>query len=357
VADDRRFMNNWPPSPIDLNAEQRGIERLLDRLASFPQLGELNRGAAPTLHRGFSGALVWSVQAAAGRYAVRLWPSGWLRERLEGLHHLLRSLAESGLTFLAVPLRTSFGTTLTSCDDRWLQVEPWLPGVPDAHPSPVRSAAAMHALARWHIAAAKFRPAPEHRAWFASAADQPAPSVAERLQRLQQLRAARLREWEAIAAARAPAETREWLSQLTERIVRGAEAVLGELNAASRWTVPVQPVLRDIWRDHVLYTGADVTGLIDPSACRTDTVAADLARLLGSLYGNETQAWEAALASYQAHRPLSAAECRLIPVLHRSGILLSGATWLEWLGPRQRFDPDDPRVMARLRELVANWPT
>lgn len=45
----------------------------------------------------------------------------------------------------------------------------------------------------------------------------------------------------------------------------------------------LQPCIRDIWHDHVLFDGDRVTGLIDFGAMQIDTPATDIARLVGSL--------------------------------------------------------------------------
>jgi Ser/Thr protein kinase RdoA (MazF antagonist) len=125
-----------------------------------------------------------------------------------------------------------------------------------------------------------------------------------------------------------------------------------QLNAAGQRAVPTHPVIRDVWHDHLLFTGDAVTGLIDFGAMRNDSIAVDVSRLLGSLVGDDIQGWKHGLGAYQQIRPLSRAEDELIGTLDSSTILLSGLNWLRWIYvDRRRFD-DFAQVAGRLREIA-----
>ena len=67
----------------------------------------------------------------------------------------------------------------------------------------------------------------------------------------------------------------------------------------------------DLWHDHILFTGNAVTGLIDFGSVKEDHVAVDLARLLGSMIGDDAAIWEVGLSAYQRIQPLSAEEAAL----------------------------------------------
>jgi Ser/Thr protein kinase RdoA (MazF antagonist) len=142
-------------------------------------------------------------------------------------------------------------------------------------------------------------------------------------------------------------------SRIAAAFQRSAPRVADELRAVGGRPVPLQPCLRDVWHDHVLFQGDKVTGLIDPSAARTDTVTADIARLAGSLIADDQTAWDVALEAYRSVAPLSDAEAQLVPVLDRSGILLSGVGWLErtdlWLKHQSAFAA---RVLDRLERIA-----
>ncbi len=80
----------------------------------------------------------------------------------------------------------------------------------------------------------------------------------------------------------------------------GAGTLASRAGAAELLAAPLQPCIRDVWHDHVLFVGDDVSGLVDFGAMQPDSVAADIARLLGSLAGDDRQAWTIGLAAYES---------------------------------------------------------
>lgn len=92
---------------------------------------------------------------------------------------------------------------------------------------------------------------------------------------------------------------------------------------------------------------------------RTDNVAGDVARLLGSLSFNESNGasdadvWRDGLAAYESVRPLSADERQLVGVFDRSTAILAGINWLQWLFVELRTFADLAAVRHRLAAIVA----
>ncbi|MBW8885212.1 MAG: phosphotransferase [Planctomycetia bacterium] len=114
----------------------------------------------------------------------------------------------------------------------------------------------------------------------------------------------------------------------------------------------LQPAIRDVHHDHVLFTGEEVTGLIDFGAMRIDTPLADVARLVGSLVGDDHEARQFACDAYSELRPLSEADRRLIDVLDETGVVLGALNWLIWLYIEHRdMGPVGP-IVKRLNELL-----
>jgi homoserine kinase type II len=285
---------------------------------------------------------------------LRGWPRGGLSpRRILELHRFLRFLAERGLNVLPVPVPAINGETLVLHAGRWWQLEPWMPGTADFHrrPSDARLIAAMQLLARLHQAAACYQPSASGQEWFAARELAVSPAVRERIDLLDGWTAERIRH--AGDALRGDAVDRfgELARDILDCLQRVRRRLRTELEDMSRIRVPLHPCLRDVWHDHILFTQDHVTGIVDPSAARTENVAADLSRLLGSLLGPSDPRWEAALDAYAAVRPLSDHERALVRVLHETGVLLSGLTWVD-RRVRGHIAPEIlPAVIARLERI------
>jgi len=323
------------------------------------------RVETPGPHAGFSGAIIFQLHTPQGTFCLRGWPPGGPpAERILGLHRLLEHVHRAGISQVAVPVLSIRGETLVEVGGRFWQIEPWLPGEANFHdhPSTSRLRSAARCLAQWHQSASRFEPAPNAARWFAPAASAPSPAVSDRLEMLRGWRAGRFAELQA-ALSRAPqGELQDALHDEAARAARLFEQVAGEVEklllTASRVCYSLQPCLRDVWHDHLLFTGEEITGIIDPSACRADNVALDLARMLGSLVGDDRSAWDAALDEYGRVRPLSIDELGLIPILDASGQLLSVMRWLERIyldregvGQRERVRGFVTTMLARLERF------
>jgi homoserine kinase type II len=114
----------------------------------------------------------------------------------------------------------------------------------------------------------------------------------------------------------------------------------------------LQPSIRDIHRDHVLFSGDSVSGLVDFGAMRIDLPLVDIARMVGSFAGDHPDQRSMALEAYSEFRPLSDGDLRLIDILDDSGTVLAGLNWLTWLYVDCRdMGPVEP-IIRRLDEIL-----
>jgi Ser/Thr protein kinase RdoA (MazF antagonist) len=298
---------------------------------------------------GFSGSQLWRITAGERQYCLRRWAAGHPdRNRLAFIHSVLREAASHGLPFLPAPLQTAAGATFISQGGTFWEVAPWLPGNADfwQHPTDERLRSALTALAQFHLATADcpgagLRPIAE------------APAVNERRVRLTELLSGGI---EQLASATLQASLRPALdTSLRESLaVAGAlcRRLLSDCPVATDGLATVQPAIRDIWHDHVLFTGDEVTGLVDFGAMRIDTPLADVARLIGSLVEDDIARRDTALAAYSLIRPVSENQRRLIDWLDHAGVLIGLANWATWLYVEQREFADLTAVETRVLKLA-----
>ncbi|HEX5445908.1 MAG TPA: aminoglycoside phosphotransferase family protein [Pirellulales bacterium] len=321
------------------------IEHALRRvLAAYPPDCQPHEADDLASAGGFSGARLWRLHAPRGMLCLRRWPAEQSPSQLEFIQAVLWHVVQEGFSLAPLPLETRTLAGYVEEAGRLWEVTPWMPGKADYRqaPSPARLRAAMHALAAFHLAAASF-PHAEH-----------SPAVPPGIVH----RRARLRAWSAEKRARLGAaiprggspELAERAGALLPLFDRALSRVAETLASAERLTAPLQPCIRDIWHDHVLYLGQRVSGLIDFGALRVDSVAADVARLCGSLCGDDSEAWLAALQAYDELRRLSEEEALLVTAYDRANVLLSGMNWLDWIYLRGRVFERHEAVCQRLDE-------
>lgn len=310
--------------------------------------------------RGFSGAIVCRVETPLGLFCLRGWPpQSYPVERILGLHSLLGYVFREGVTQVSVPLESLAGETLVEQHSRLWQLEPWMPGIANFHDYPSqlelkknKLKSAMRCLANFHTATKTFQPTEKQHAWFFVKETGYSATVRERLQFLKSCDNDSEDSLSNLSPENTPVELKQLLWKVVSSFRRMRPEIENNLTLCSNERYPLQPCLKDIWHDHVLFTKDEVTGLVDASACRSDSIATDLSRLLGSFCGIDRQLWDVAFKEYETHRHLSIEEKILVEVLDRSGVLLSGMNWVEKFRRNESDRKDFPRIAKRLKLIV-----
>lgn len=306
----------------------------------------------PAPAEGFSGALLWRVAAQRGPLCLRRWPREHPKaERLEFIQAVLWHVDQEGFHQVPLPIETRHRHGYLWHAGHLWELSPWLAGRGDyrQRPSPARLTNALTALARFHVAAATF-PLPET---LAAAS----PGIVDRRQRLARLTQGGMVELRAAIAGRDWPELAARGGELLARAAATAAKVEPLLERAAQIRVTVQPCIRDIWHPHVLFVGDEVSGIVDFGSLRADHVACDIARLLGSMAGDDPQAWQRGLEAYQSVRPLEADELLLVAAFDKSTVLMGGLQWLEWIYLENRQFADRAAVMVRVDEFLARLAT
>jgi homoserine kinase type II len=295
-------------------------------------------------HGGFSGARLWRVRTFAGDYCLRAWPAGSTDQgkELVWIHQLMRDAVTLGLDFVPQVCLTRRDQTLVVAQGRLWELAPWMPGRADFRDNPTlaRITAVMEGLARLHLV--------WHGTmnWLAKS-----DAVHRRLSRLQFWKPeCQIRAWEALKLPRSG--LRELSFRAMEQLRRWLDPAESALGSWVDRVVPLQPCLCDIWHDHILFEGNRLTGIVDYGTVRPDSVAVDLARLIGSLFGDNLGQRQAALEAYSALRHLESFERRLMNTLDWTGVVVGAGNWLRWLYLENRVFENSAGVVQRLSELV-----
>ena len=326
----------------------RALDEILARYSSWvqPRSPLASLGGAG----GLSGARLWRYGSASGPLVLRAWPSdGPGREHLERVHHWLFQTAELG--FIPVPIHDQAGRSLQDHEGRLWEITPWLVGTADsAHPpAPVRLRAAFAGLAAVHQRLA------------CEQVEAVSPGLRKRFGAVTQLIQGGFDTLE--AAVQRPRGLGPGDADAAHRWLKLARTVapllLDSLLRASALVSRLQPCLRDARAEHFLFEDERLTGLVDFGAMGVDSVAGDLARLIGEWLEGDTRARGDALAAYERIRPLQPAETILIGVFENSADLLIGERWLRWhYLENRRFDDSQAvskglgRGLKRLERLA-----
>jgi Ser/Thr protein kinase RdoA (MazF antagonist) len=249
----------------------------------------------------------------------------------------------SGLAFVPAVRPAHGGQTWVEAAGRSWDLTGWQPGRADfwARPAPARLAAACETLAQLHLAWAGVNP--KHG---------PCPALGRRLNRAREWLELVASGWRPVFPAASDDALHDWAGRAWRLLQGRVERVLPRLAPWADKPLPLQPCLCDVWHDHVLFEDDRVTGLVDYGSVKWDHVSGDLARLLGSLVGDDRGRQLAGLAAYSRLRGLSKEEKALVAALDETGTVLGAANWLRWLYREGKRFEDRSAVAGRLAALV-----
>ena len=307
------------------------------------------------IETGLSGAKIWKCIDDQLRVAcLRAWPIHHpSQQRLAEIHQYLQYLTNAGVSFTPTLYCSSSGNTIASDGRRLWELTSWLPG--DANylqaPSWQRLTAAMEGLAKIH------------HVWSRCWSCEPvcvSPTVKDRVQRLSEWES-KLGEASSIAGKARNAIEKLLILDTLELLRARCSTIQRELRLLADQPVTLHFVIRDIWSDHVLFTGDKVTGVIDFGAARIDEPATDLVRLLGTLEPTSQAKTRKGLDDYHRYRRELAVEGEDIVeisweryiALDRAATLLSAAQWMQWIVIERRdFSQSLDSLLHRWRQFV-----
>lgn len=327
-------------------------------LAHYPQDIEVRAVNIAGNGRGFSGASIWKLETSRGELCLRRWPREHPNvERLQFIHSVQLQAASSGLPFVPQPITTRHGTSFVESDDGYLwELTEWMPGSPSLAP-PLDLAPEERNIE--HGQSSLLAMATRNLAEFHRAVELPSlgatttksPGLKARLNFCHQLLAGELQQTRQ-AIQRMSSIYHDELATIVVLASPRIAGLSAKLQTVADDVFSIQPCLRDIWYEHVLFHNRNVSGIIDFGAVALDTVATDIARLLTSVEGHITDGWEVGVEEYAAARPLSRLERTALPIFREANILLSGFNWIRWLLIEERHFENEAAVRNRLRAIV-----
>ncbi|HKG24568.1 MAG TPA: phosphotransferase, partial [Thermomicrobiales bacterium] len=261
------------------------------------------------------------VEAPSGVWAVRQWPAGTPRTRLDFVHALLKESRDAGIAFVPeVAARPDDGTVI-AIGGSFYDAESWLPGraptrgldlVDDRgrginRPAPLPATtmtAVVRAVASWHRVT-------QDMAGRNDVPQAPLDAVLRAVRSTWEEQRRRLRP----LAPRTP-HIQRWLrsgevvlagavdSLATVDFLRGRPLVIGHLN---------------LWPAHLLVSRVEgheeISGLIDFADAAASSPLVDLVQLIARFNGWTGSAAEEAIGAYVAERPLAPEERRSLPAV------------------------------------------
>jgi homoserine kinase type II len=252
------------------------------------------------------------------------------------IHGWLRELSELPELPVPLPFPASDGRTVQLQNDLYWELAPWLPG----------AAVCSHEPSKGCVQSAFAALASVHRRLSGHVHRGASPGLRRRIGELEKLAEGGL---DPVSAAldRSPTDAlvvagRRWIFLASSTIPR----LLPVLRDASQLQVKLQPCLRDARPAHFLFENERLSGLIDFGAMGIESVATDLARLMGEWFADDHPLRAVALTAYQEVRQLDESELALMAALKAAGDLLIAGHWLSWHYLDHRCF-DDPSEVAR----------
>ncbi len=298
---------------------------------------------------GLSGARFWRFSATRGEFLLRRWPASetdaeWLRRRLGWI----RLVAD--LPFVPAPVPALDGQVLQVDLGRFWHLEPWMSGLAETSRPPSEACvnAAMKGLAL------------VHQRWEPLASAGLSPGLKLRMTELDALAHGALATLRRAVSESLDGPERRTAMHWIDEAPRLLEGVRRETRRAVEVAVTLQPTLRDVRSDHLLFTGDQLSGLVDFGALAIESPASDLARLLADWFEPDDPRRSRAVSAYEQVRPLDPRTRGLIPLFERSADLLLGGRWIRWRFVEHRdFDDTNTAIrgletgLQRLRRRIA----
>jgi Ser/Thr protein kinase RdoA (MazF antagonist) len=282
--------------------------------------------------RGLSSAIVYRIETHSNWFALKRWPLLLDRDHLDSIHRFQQFLAEGDRACTPRLMRWCHGGTCLDADSVHWELAEWKSGHPIEHLGQVSDQQlreAMEAIARMHQRSQQY-----------VVTQGPAPGLRQRLEGLRRCidppNDKRQRFLDSIVS-HGDSSASKILVDLGVQAKKLAVQCLEPIREWSQSQFRCFWILRDVWREHLLFRGDHLIGILDFGAARVDWPGLDLVRSLGTLLLDSDPRWTTALAIYSRAQPETTLELELLKIVHRASIAISALQWLDWFADGQ-FD-------------------
>lgn len=283
--------------------------------------------------RGLSKAIVYRIETLAGRYAMKRWPVTMQRDRVQEIHRFQDHLAQAEKSVTPSLVKWSNGDTLLEADGVCWEIADWKLGSPirnlgEANDEQIRQCA--DALASLHLQSER----------YATQEAMISPGIKQRCDGM-------------LSAIQPPTDKRrKFLDSISAHNKYLAASVLHDIYLRAMCIIPsvLEPVqrlsatpvkcfwiMRDVWRQNILYRENRLSGILDFGASRIDWPGLDLVRAFGTLMFESDPRWSIAISHYLDRRSDDSLAFVDIRAIHRASVALSALQWLDWFAEGQ-FD-------------------
>ena len=314
-------------------------------------LGPEPKMSVSRVSQGLSGGAVYRCSTPERSFALKRWPAGTMEQRVDEVH-CVQIYAHQTLPLVPRLCFLRENCSRVTLGSQHFELSTWLPGTAFAKETGDKSpripvAAAVNsgaaAIARFHVATQGL-----------GTALAPAPAIFQRLKRLGEIRQELPDLLANSGKMTGPARlAAEYLIRNWQRLQFASESLLRPYALKQ---VPIQWVLRDSHREHILFENGGVSGIVDFDAIRKDTVGSDLARWVGSFtdLGVKTELlWGEAFAGYSSVREISPCEQQLSGAIEEASWYIHLANWLTWMTDPSRTIPGGiEAAQARVTSLL-----
>ena len=290
---------------------------------------------------GYSGSEVWKICCGNKSFCLKSWPESFQdEERISWIHRVLLFAKANGCPEISSPILNKYSKTFCWHQNRFWELSEWALGISfenlvDEQP---KWNSAINTTIRFHQATARFH--------FNFGESNNLKLVLNRL-----------RNWKSEVALltnnfkSTDLILEQQFSRFIEDSPKLSRNLLSQFQSLESLTFPIQPVVRDLRFEHFYFDADRVTALIDFGAMRIDSVACDLARLLGSMLDGDQAKIDFCLNQYANSRPLNENEIQLIFCLLYSSSMIGIANWLTWILVDGRNFESSSEVKSRISQL------